>query len=128
MPKKKEFIERRKNKRFQVKSGAYVVFSPDPNLKCQIVDISVDGLAVLFAGKEDWFNKSLELSVLLGDDDVCLQKIPVEIVSLFTLASELSSNSKTKNIRRCGIKFGEITPEQRLQLEHFIWLSTKGET
>lgn len=126
MPKKREFIERRKNKRFQVKSGAYVVFSPNPNLRCQIVDISVDGLAVLFAGKEDWFNKSLELSILLGDDDFCLQKIPAEIVSLFALASELSSNSK--KMRRCGIKFGELTPEQRLQLKHFIWLSTKGET
>lgn len=126
MSKKKETVERRKSKRFPAKSGAYVVFNPKSNLQGQIVDISVDGLAVLFAQKEEWFNKSLDLSILMNEDDLCLQNIPAEIVSSFAIASDMVSGSE--DMQRCGVKFGELTSEQRLQLEHFIWLCTKGET
>lgn len=126
MSKKKENVERRKSKRFPVQSGAYVVFNPKSNLQGQIVDISLDGLAVLFTQKEEWFSKSLELSILINEDDLCLRKIPAEIVSSFAIASDMVSGSE--DMQRYGVKFGELTSEQKLQLEHFIWLCTRGET
>ena len=118
--------ERRKFKRFKVKSGAFVVFTPNPNLPCRIVDISMDGIAVLFVEDEDDIEgKSHELTILMDNEDFSLRNLPFEIISDFEMLTGLSSGEPPA--RRLGLKFGELTPAQRLQLEQFIWANKTGD-
>lgn len=123
---KRPAAERRKFKRFKVKSGAYVVFTPNPNLPCRIVDISMDGIAVLFLEDgEDLEGKSHELTILMDNEDCSLRNLPFEIISDFEILSGLASGEPMG--RRLGLKFGELTPAQRLQLEQFIWANKTGD-
>lgn len=123
---KRSFKERRKYRRFKVNPGAYVVFTPNPNVPCRIVDISTDGLAVLFVeGEEDFEGKSLELTILMDNEDCSLRNLPFEIISDFEMLSSVSSGEPPA--RRLGLRFGELTPTQRLQLEQFIWANKTGD-
>ena len=118
--------ERRKFRRFKVNLGAYVVFTPNPNTPCRIVDISIDGIAVLFVeGQENWEGKAMELTILMDNEDCVLRNLPFEIISDFETLSGLASGET--GTRRLGLRFGELTPTQRLQLEQFIWANKTGD-
>jgi len=123
---KTQLTERRKFRRFKINPGAYVVFTPNPNTPCRIVDISMDGIAVLFVeGQENWEGKAMELTILMDNEDCVLRNLPFEIISDFETLSGLASGETGP--RRLGLRFGELTPTQRLQLEQFIWANKTGD-
>jgi c-di-GMP-binding flagellar brake protein YcgR len=120
-------VERRRYQRYKVQSGAYAVFNPKKNKPCRIVDISLDGVAVLFMeNTKDMVHSSEEMTILMQNDDLCVERIPVEIISEFAIASGLDEDDDPSP-KRIGMKFGELTPEQRMQLEQFIWANNIGE-
>lgn len=120
--------ERRRYQRYKVQSGAYAVFNPKKNKPCRIVDISIDGISVLFMEKTgDMVHNSEEMTILMQNDDLCVEKIPVEIISEFAIASGLDGEDDDPSPKRVGMKFGELSEAQRLQLEQFIWANNIGE-
>lgn len=114
--------ERRNHTRFKTKPGAYTVFSARSIIPGRINDISLGGLCFSYVEGEEWYHESSELDILFGDDDFYLDKIPFETVSDTVIENE--SPYSQIIMRRCGVKFGQMTPEQLEQLKHFITQNT----
>ena len=140
MTNKKDFIERRKNERFKVKTGAIAMIRPlsakreqtksmmmDGNAfvakakYCQIITISNDGLSFRYIDRNGESNEPFELDVLFIQDSICftyLKNVPFKIAWAFPDDSKnSSSNLKTKLL---GVEFKEMMPNQVSQLDRFI--------
>ena len=110
--------ERRKHRRFKVLSGVFAI-----NARFgQIIDISLGGIAFHYVNQKPWSTKATEHGALFGEDDLCLDNIPMRTVSDAPSAGELATT-----IRRRGLKFGPLTLAQINLLEHFIWVNTLAE-
>jgi len=116
MSDEKKQDERRAHKRYQVKDCAIGTQSKFG----EIVDISIGGLAFTYIDRGEWKKESLELGILFGNDDLCLNEIPFKIISDCAIGAGVSM------LRRCGVQFGALTKAQISQLEYFIWVNTKG--
>lgn len=111
---KKNKAERRKHERFNVKSGTFKSKSKSGD----IVDISMGGLSFSYVDDNEWSDESFERGMLLGEKDLCLEDIPMKIIS------DCAINSGFSITRRCGVKFEKLTPKQLAQLEYYIWNNT----
>ena len=124
----KELVERRKHERFQAEDGALAVLRrpwPHPTTLGQIIDISMGGLAFRYIAGEERSHEPSELEILSGDCSFRLDKIPFETISDFKIANE--APFKFIEMRRSGVQFGELRPEQMSQLEYFIQNHAIGE-
>jgi len=121
----KSFIEQRKHHRFKVKEGAFVGFykprvfklgKPRLIKSAPIIDISLEGLAFQYTDFDMWSPNFDELSISKTDDEIKIGKVPFKAISDF-LASRFSDSTF---IRRRGVKFGKLTPNQKNHLRRFI--------
>jgi hypothetical protein len=113
----KEAVERRKHERFEVPIGAFVVLGPHSTQVGRIIDISMGGLAFRHVDKEQPSDALHELDVFHIENDFCLKHLPCETVSaLETYESPFGSFV----IRESAVQFGDLTSDQRSQLEYFI--------
>jgi len=125
MTDKKEFAERRKHERFKVKNGAIAIVNPTNALAanqkhCQILNISRGGLALRYIIRDGESNESVELDVLFMQD-ICftfLKRLPFKSAWISHTASE-TYLSKLR-IEQQGVEFGEMTPQQKSQLDRFL--------
>jgi hypothetical protein len=140
MTNKKEFVERRKNERFKVKTGAIAMIRPlsakqeqtknmsvkgnafvDRAKYCQIINISNEGLAFRYIDTNGESNEPFELDVLFIQDSICftyLKNIPFKTVWVSHEPGKTSSSHlKTREL---GIQFGEMTHQQKSQLDRFL--------
>lgn len=140
MTNKKEFVERRKNERFKVKTGAIAMIRPlsakqeqtknmsvdgntfvDRAKYCQIINISNDGLSFRYIDRNGESKEPFELDVLFIQDSICftyLKNIPFKTVWVSNEPGKTSSNHlKTREL---GIQFGEMTHQQKSQLDRFL--------
>ena len=140
MTKNKEFIERGKQERLKVKTGAIAMIRPLPGKQdhaknmsmernacvarakyCQIINISKDGLAFRYIDKNGKSNEPFELDVLFIQNSICftyLRNVPFKIVWISPAASEnLSGKISTKLL---GVQFGKMMQDQITQLDRFI--------
>ena len=125
MTREELLAERREGGRFEVEDGAFVLLGPRSSLLGQIIEISLGGLSFLYTTAKEPPKDPSELDILLADHSFYFDKIPCSIVSDFEIRHELSMGSKT--IRRCSVSFGELSKDQKLQLEYFIRNHTAGE-
>jgi hypothetical protein len=117
-----EMTERRKHKRFQVRNGAFAVLRapswPHSTQKLgQITDIGMGGLAFSYISSEGLPNGSVQLSIFLAKDRFHLRTIPFETI-WDAETNEVPFSSIT--MRRRGVQFGELTPNQISQLKCLI--------
>jgi hypothetical protein len=108
----KELAERRKNKRFPVQEGAFAVIGPEFTKLGQIT------VAFRYIVTGSQGNGASEADVFLAGDGFYLEKIPIRPVWDLKVPKKLSNGSLP--MRRCGVKFLDLTPHQRSQLEYFI--------
>jgi len=87
--------------------------------------MSREGLAFRYIAGHERPNGALELEILLGDHSFYLDKIPFKTISDCETANEVPFSSI--KMRRSGVQFGDLTPNQISQLEYFIQNHTKGE-
>ena len=128
MTNRKEIVERRKHKRFQVKDGAFAVAMPPQPCSTplgQIIDVSRGGLAFRYIAGEEGSNGSFELVILLANNNFHSDKVPFETISDFEIANEVPFSSIT--MRRRGVQFGKLTDKQISQLDYFIRNHAIGE-
>jgi len=91
----------------------------------QIVDISMGGISIRYVDKNGLPPQPEERGFLFSDDDLCLDNIPLRTISDHVVSGGVSTKATT--VRRRGLEFGVLTPEQKNLLEHFIWVNTTGE-
>jgi hypothetical protein len=120
---KKEMVEKRQHKRFQVPKGTFVGLGPHDTKVGQIIDVGMGGLAFRYVGSEEPSNG--ELDVFLNERDFYLGRVPFRTVSDFEITSRRDSISTA--MRRSGVQFRKMKPNQISQLEYFIQNHTLGE-
>jgi len=116
MKKDERADDKRGRKRFDVKDGAYSVLNYNPTVMGQIINMSMDGLAVIYKGKR--LKDSFEVDLFISDAGFYLDQIPVKTISDHKLSGKFPFSSKT--IWQRSLQFGELTEDQKTQLEHFL--------
>lgn len=117
-----ELVEDRQHNRVKVDDGGFAQLSPGFPVLGQIIDISRGGLAFRYVASEARTNGSAVLNILTTDRRFRLEKIPAKIIRDSGMPGEFSFGSIT--LRHCAVQFGELTPSQKLDLEHFIRSNT----
>ena len=123
------FAERRQHYRFKVKEGAVAGFHKPLVFKlvrsflakyAKIVDLSKGGLSFQYKSRDMWPHNFSQLSISIASDKIKITDLPFRVVKDFSISRVAGS----KSIRRCGVKFGELTPLQKYQLHYFIQSNT----
>ena len=128
-------ISRRTHTRYKVKDGAFAVLYQNSSKLGQIIDISMAGFSFRYSdsqyidsdrdGKAVFYHdhrRSLEnlaaFDIFLVDSGIYIDRIPCKIVSNFEIDDSDSSNSIP--MKRCGIQFDKLVPDQISDLASFI--------
>jgi hypothetical protein len=115
---RKKPAERRKLKRFQVQDGAFAVVRPECTRLGQIINISYEGLAFQYAVTAHQENGVSELDIFLAGDGFYLENMSFETVS--DRRATRKSSKGFLPLRRCSVRFKDLTGTQIAQLEYFI--------
>jgi hypothetical protein len=115
---KKKLTERRKLKRFRVQEDAFAVIRPDCTRLGQIMNISYEGLAFQYPVAAHQGNVASEIDIFLKGDSFYLEDIPFETVSDRRATRKASKGFLP--MRRCSVRFKDLTGTQIAQLEYFI--------
>ena len=113
------FSEKRKNVRLKAREGAFAVPEYDAGVPGQIIDISMGGLAFRYIANGKRTSESFLLDILISKDVFYLKKLPVVTVSDFYEMDEAIPFSVIL-MRRCGVRFAELTQSKVSQIEYFI--------
>jgi len=117
----KDFIEKRKHKRFKAKKGAFAYLGSDHNKPGHIKDISKGGLAFQYDTSGEQFDGLAEMDILLASDNFYLKKLPVRTVVDFEVNNKISVSSLPYlPLRQRNMEFGEMKPLQIFQLYYFL--------
>ena len=113
---------RRRHKRFRVKRGESVRVAPlppdSPTCPGELLDISRSGLCFLHNERENPVGALLRVETR-SPGGFTLDLSPALVVYDMMLERQ-SSLGETKNCRRCGIQFEDLSGERAFQLESFI--------
>ncbi len=107
--------DRRSHKRFRVRKGALAFFGAVPG---EITDISLSGMSVKYVPLEQETRKDLAVDFFVPDQDFFLAGIPCHLVSAMDFPPD--APFQAVQVKRLGIKFGELTSEQRHGLRSFF--------
>lgn len=115
----KDYLERRKHKRFTIKDVAFAILRADDDEELgQIINISMGGLAFqYFVGNRE-FQKADRLDVILAENRLHIDDIGFRVVDDYELISELPFSSITKREQR--VHFDNLTDDQKVGIEGFI--------
>ena len=91
----------------------------------KLLDISRKGLALSCSEKTEKTGEHSGLGIFVSGDDLRLDNLPFKIVSDIEMISDSTLSKET--IRRYGIQFKELTPNQSDKLNHFLLNYTSGE-
>ena len=125
---------RRTHRRFKVKDGTFAVLFQNSSKLAEIIDISMtgfafrysdsafidndrDGRAFLYQDRQQQLDHLSSFDIFLVDSGIYLDRIPCKIVSHIEIDG-LAPNSIP--MKRCGIAFEKLLPEQISDLEYFI--------
>jgi len=110
-------FKRRKNERFNVQSGTFVIIAPntDGERKVQIVDISMGGAAFIYNGRPEELEKSGIIKML--KDKASLEKLEFDTVSDIPAPG---IEQPSEEFRRRGVKFKWLGVLDKVELSNFI--------
>lgn len=111
--------ERRRHVRVKLqKTVVGILNSEEPELIGSITDMSLGGVKYTYNELRTALQKPPISSVDLISENHYLLDLPCEEVWDIVVDSE--SDSKLTNLRQCGFKFGELTPNQVFLLRSFM--------
>lgn len=116
-------VDRRRHKRFRAREGALAFLGSVPG---RIVDISRSGMSFLYVVFEKRAAQSLTLDIFFPADDFFLRDIPVFLVSDIDCPARTPFVSV--QVKRLGVRFAELSAEQKVSLQHFLAHNTIAET
>ena len=121
----KQQVERRKHTRFPVTKDTFVALRPHYCEIGQAVNISIGGLAFTYMVNGKPPEQPIELDIFSVDRTFFLKEVPFRTISDVARDGIPFSSVKT---RRMHLQFGDLTPDQKAQLESFIQNHTNSET
>jgi len=110
-------VERKKNNQYKVQNDTFVVLRSNDTKVGRIIDISMDGLAFHYIGKENSLDETGELGIISAENSFYLYNVPCKIL---TDCKVYKNHPSPISMRRCDVQFQKSTKDQRSQLEHFI--------
>jgi hypothetical protein len=125
MTNNKYFAELRIQDRFRIREGIVVAFlkprlfnigRPRIVKTASITDINRRGLAFEYISHKMWPTDFNTLSILQTTDEIEIDNVPYEVVSDF----KAPNFTKSKPLRKCGVRFGELTLNQTILLNHLL--------
>ena len=115
------FPERRKYKRFKLKGPAFAIISYSPIRTGQIIDIGKGGLALQYEKNFEGANLITDIEIFKSDLSFYIDNIKAKTVSdIEIIDPSFSQTKETTKMRRCGIKFRDLSSHQISQLVNFI--------
>jgi hypothetical protein len=123
--KMENYIEKRGLIRLRPREGAFAIIWPRTAIHGQIVDITQDGLAFCYIDNGEQTTDSHQLDIYITGSGFCLNRVEFKTVSDAMIKNE--SPLSVIMMRRCGVKFSDLSPHQVLQLQYFIQNYTSGE-
>lgn len=134
-------MERRNHQRFRVRPGtfavlrstsielskikdmsmgeiAFAVIKSKPIKMGQIIDISKEGLAFHYIDRQGKSSNLFKMDILFAQEGFYLDRLLFKPVFDIEIDTDIPLNSFT--LRKCGVQFGELSQQQRSQLEYFI--------
>ena len=97
---------------------AFAVIKSKPIKMGQIINISRDGLAFHYINRRGRSSSLFKMDILFAKDAFFLDRLLFKPVFDYKVDTDLPSN--TFEIRKCGVQFGELSPQQSSKLEFFI--------
>lgn len=125
MTTQEEFDGNTEHVRFKVPKDAFVALRSDYLKLGQIENVGMDGLEFRYATSEGPLKEPFELDIFLAGSAFYLYKVPFEAISDSERAN--ATPFPALPMRQCNVRFGELTLNQRSQLEYFIQNFTIGE-
>lgn len=111
-------IELSKIKDMSMGEIAFAVIKSKPVKMGQIVNISKEGLAFHYIDRQGESSRLFKLDILFAQDAFYLNRLVFKPVFDIEINTDIPLNSFA--VRKCGVQFGELSPQQRSQLEYFI--------
>jgi len=112
------FIDRRKQDRFKVISGAFASIKSDHDIIGPIRDISRGGFAFRYLGEEGQTYGPLEVDIFYAGSGRYVQNIKSKTISDFK--TDKNPPSSALAIRQCCVQFSELTVDQISCIDNFI--------
>jgi hypothetical protein len=110
-----ELAKRRKHRRFQIESSAFVVYHS--NKLGRIVDISMDGLSFSHVERDRTPRKLRDLDIFLIDRDFYLENVPLRVDSI---VKSYQPSFSSIYLGQYTVQFGDLTKRQRSRIEYLI--------
>lgn len=118
--------EQRRCTRYRVGGNAYALLKqPQYKELGKIIDISQTGISFLCINQGDWDTAPFEIDIFIGHDQnnalaeqIILKNLPLKPIA-YCRESDTSTRA-TLMMRRCGVEFGSLNPDQRARLDLFI--------
>lgn len=126
MLEREQYREQRQSKRHLLCNGSYAIIKQQNYSEvAQLVDISNSGVSFLCLNEGDWSKEPFYIDLTgtrkaLGSspEDNILQSIPLH--PLAYCADNCTRQNPFSFMQKCGVKFGELTLEQKIKLNEFI--------
>lgn len=115
----------RRNVRLAVKSGASVMFKKTPRFRlgkprivqsADIIDINANGLRVQYSSDTKWSTQFDQISIVSADEISIIDDIYCKIIS----DCQVAQPSDGRYSRVCGLKFQELSEQQKYRINKFI--------
>ena len=125
----KSIVELRKHKRFKLKEGVFVNFykprrfavgSPRIFKYAPVTDISEGGLGFVYIDRQMWVIDHNKLTISDNINGIKVGRIPFKALRDFPI----SKLPNSKFLRKCSVKFGELTSDQKSSLYSLFHTNT----
>ncbi len=113
------FLERRAHPRFETKAGIYVRFASYSTRIGEVKEMSLGGLSFQYAESTADVSEPSELDLFSDVGDSFLGRLTFETIS--DAKVEPNNAIVVGSLRRCGLKFVNLTSKQLAQLKTFIF-------
>ncbi|MDG4476106.1 hypothetical protein [Thiovibrio frasassiensis] len=106
--------ESRRCRRFPVKGGVIALDS----VYGEIIEMSFGGLSFRYTAYDDMTTEPAEFGIIFGGEKLFFENLPLTNVSDIVMDAEEGEGAG--EVRRRGMAFGELVPEQVVTLARFI--------
>jgi hypothetical protein len=119
-------VERRRHARHKVQNKALAALASSPSVAGHIINISEGGLSFRYVSSQKRSEESPRLNLLEAGERMSLKTLPFKCVWDLPTSDVFASNTIT--IRHCGVKFGDLTDDEKSELTEFIQNLNKPNT
>jgi hypothetical protein len=113
--------EKRKNDRYQVRSGGFIVLLPRkyfPKLG-HMIDISLGGLSFQYHLENNISMEAFKkVEIYFSGDGLCIRNLPVSLVWDMDIVQDDPYFDIA--VKRYGVRFGDLSTNDMIQLNQFI--------